>query len=326
MAATTIGNYDVIAKLVEGYVSANFTHDASLLSSGLVGTIPTENLSEGNTWQIRGDIQYHTAWQTPTAATDLTLRAISHYKDIGVILRRADSFGFEDAARIAAGDTNALQRIGAIITDQIAYNLEDSFLQDLIPGVFNTGGPLDSDTYMVTESESFKPEFIASARKLHGARGARLNRILMHPDVYYNAQIDKLATGLDYDTITRFNQTGMTYGGMYGGAMILLNDRVYNSSGTYHTYLLRPGALALGYQKNLNMEADRDKLLAAGTDFVKYDMYYSPHIFGLTFSGSASTTIGGTTDAVLGTGSNWSTRTSVNASEIGIVAIETTEA
>lgn len=328
MAATTITDYTVVAKLIEAYVAANFTHKASLIQSGIIGTIPGANLSYGNTWQVRGDIQYHTRWQTPTAATDLTTRAISHYSEVGVVQRAADLFGFEDAARIAAGDQAALSRIGGIINDAVVYNTEYSFLQKLVPGLFLTGGPFDSDTYMVTTGTPFDTggADVARARKLHGANGSALSTLLMHPDVYYGAEINRVATNLDYAAIQAFNERGMMYGGMFNGAMVILNDLLYNSAGIYHSYLCRPGALALGYQKSFGVEADRDIKEAAGTDLVKYDLYYSPHVIGASYTGTTPAVIGGATDAQLVAGSNWTARTGISASEIGIVAIETTEA
>jgi hypothetical protein len=329
MAATTITDYTIVAKLVEGYVRANFTHKSSLIQSGIIGTIPDANLNYGNTWQVRGDIQYHTRWQTPTAATDLTTRAISHFTEIGVIQRAADLFGFEDAARIAAGDQNALARLGDIIIDAVQYNTEVSFLTYLVPGLFTDSGPLDSDTYMVTTGTPFDTggADVARARKLHGANGSELSMLLMHPDVYYNAEINRVVTNLDYAAIQAFNERGIMYGGMFNGAMVILNDLVYNNSGTYHSYLCKPGALALGYQKSFGVEADRDIAAAAGTDLVKYDVYYSPHVIGTSFTGTTPTVIGGITDANLHDGAtNFSLRSGIAASEIGIVAIETTEA
>ena len=324
MAATTITDYTIVDKLIEGYVAANFTHRSTLLTSGLISTISVPNFY-GQTFEYRGDVQYHTAWQTPAAATDLTINAISHKAETGVVLRRADAFGFEDAARVAAGDDNATARVGNLITDAFRYQVEDTYLTYLVPGLFNSGGPLDSDTYMVTTGAPFASANVMSARKLHGANGSDLTILLMHPDVYYNNQINLLATNLDFATIAEMQRSGITYGGMLGGAMIVLNDLVYHSGTTYHTYLTKPGALGLAMQKSFGVESYRNILTAAGTDIVKYDVYFAPHVWGTTYSGTVPTVIGGATSAALGTGSNWSVTTNVTASEIGIIAIETVE-
>ena len=328
MAATTITDYTVVAKLIEGYIAANFTHKSSLIQSGIIGTIPEANLSYGNSWQVRGDIQYTTDWQTPTAATDLTVRAISHFSEVGIILRRADIFGFEDAARIAAGDTNALARVGGHIKNHVMTQIERTYLEHLVPGMFLSGGPFEGSTYSVSTGAPFDTggSDVASARKLHGANGSELSILLMHPTVYYNAEINRVATNLDYAAIQAFNERGMMYGGMFNGAVIILNDQVYNDGTLYHSYLTRPGALALGYQKAFGIEADRDIKLAAGTSQVKYDMYFSPHFIGASYTGTIPTVIGGGTDAELLAGSNFTARTSISASEVGMVAIITTEA
>ena len=328
MAATTITDYTVVAKLVEAYLAANFTHRGSLMQSGIIGTIPGADLAYGNTWSVRGDIQYHTRWQVPTAAVDLTVNAISHFSETGVIQRPGEALGFEDLARVAAGDTNALARVGGIVADSIIYNTEYTFLQKLVPGLFLTGGPFDSDTYMVATGSPFDTggADVASARKLHGQNGSNLSILLMHSTVYYNAAINTVVTGLDYNTIQEFNKLGIIYGGMYNGAVVILNDLCYNSAGVYHSYLCRPGALTLGYQKDFGTESFRDPLLAGGTDIVKYAAAYCAHVPGASWTGTVPTVIGGVTDAAMVTGSNWTARTSITASEIGIVAIETTEA
>ena len=331
MAATTLSDYTIIAKLIEGYVQANFTHKASLITSGIVGTIPDDNLSHGMTWDARGRIQYHTRWQVPTAATDLTVNPLATWRETGVVQNAADAFGFEDFARVAAGDENALAAAGEIVLDSVRYNTEVTFLTYLLPGMFLSGGPLSTaDTYMIQTGTAFETggANVAQARKLHGANGSNLSILLMHPDVYYNAEINRVADNLDYDTIQRFNMMGLMYGGMFNGAIIILNDLVYNDSGTktYHTYLCRPGSLLLGHQTSFGVVAFRDELLAAGTDIIKYKLGYCAHVPGVRFSGSVPTVIGGATDAALLLGTNWTRRTSIGASEIGIVAIETVEA
>jgi hypothetical protein len=117
------------------------------------------------------------------------------------------------------------------------------------------------------------------------------------------------------------------YGGMFNGAMVILNDQVYTDGNVvYHSYLFMPGAAVLGYQTNFNTEAFRQQLTAAGTDVLKYALAYCAHVPGASYTGTVPSVIGGITDAALFTGSNWTARTSINASEIGIIAIETVEA
>jgi hypothetical protein len=98
-----------------------------------------------------------------------------------------------------------------------------------------------------------------------------------------------------------------------------------SATSTYHSYLCKPGGAVLGYQKSFGTEADRDILLASGTDLLKYNLAYCAHVPGASYTGTVPTVIGGITDAAMVTGSNWTARTSINASEIGIVAIETVE-
>jgi hypothetical protein len=326
----TAADYPIIAKTVEGYVQANFSHRMSLLTSGIFGTIPRTNLSEGNTWQVRGRVEYHAGWQTPATTVELTVNDLSHYKDIGLIFRRADAFGFETAAAIAGGDAQAIAGIGDIVLDAYRYNLENTVLTYMLPGLFNTGGPLADTTQWKRESgTNFSTSDISLAKKLMKANAGGLVSLLMHPDVFYGNEYDQIVTAVDYATINEFNRMGINYGGMLGGAMVILNDLCYNSGTTYHSYLCRNGAGVLGFQKDFGTEADRNILLAGGTDILKYDVYFSPHINGTSFTGTAPTLIGGATDAAALLGTNWSLRKdqdgaqAVQPGEIGIICIQT---
>lgn len=329
MAATTATNYPLISKTVEGYVQANFSHRSSLLTSGVAGSVPQASMSEGNVWSYRGRIQYHDAWQTPAANTNLTVNALAQYKDTAPILRRADAFGYENAARILAGDQNALTDVGDIITDAFRYQLENTLFTYMLPGLFNTGGPLsDTTLFKVESTTNFSQADMSLARKLCGANSMGFNILFMHPDVFYGNEYDRIVTANDFDTIQEFATRGINYGGMLGGAMVILNDLLYNSAGVYHSYLVRRGSIALGYQKTFGIETDRSILLAGGTDIVKYDVYFSPVLFGVSYTGTAPTGLGGASDANLLLGTNWSVRkdqagnSAISKGEIGVICIQ----
>lgn len=103
--------------------------------------------------------------------------------------------------------------------------------------------------------------------------------LIMHSKVYG----DLLKT----DAITNEYQSGL--GVMKTGVIptllglpVLVSDRVTTSVVSsvthYNTYIVGPGALALFYQRNLQVEFDRDVLLQA--DVIVGTLHFAPHLFG----------------------------------------------
>jgi hypothetical protein len=66
------------------------------------------------------------------------------------------------------------------------------------------------------------------------------------------------------------------------GLPIFVSDRVtvnvVSTVNKYQTYIVGPGALALFYQRQVQVEFDRDILLSA--DVIAATVHFSPHLFG----------------------------------------------
>ena len=328
MAAGTITDYNLVTELIDGMAPVVLTANLSLVRSGVMSTTfdgITFPISQGNTWSVRGYTQRTDDWSTPVAATDMTVNNIDSYKDVGVILRRGDALGVEDVSRYAGGDPeNALATdMARIIGHQAAINFERTFFEGVLLGLFNTSGCLRDSHVVVAQSALTAGDF-TDALWAVGENGGQYSLAMMHSKVFKNYQKNELVNYSDVARMT-FMQMGMSYGGTIGGVPVVLNDRVYNSSNTYHTYLFKPNSLFLAFQRDMNIEYDRQVLKAGGTDVWKYLPYFSPHVPGTTFSGTAPTGVGGATDANLYTVGNWSKRTGVDNSQIGVVCIESTE-
>lgn len=329
MAATTITDYNLVTELIDGYAPSVLTANLSLMKSGVLSSAHDGvNLmpSQGNTWTVRGYQQYTTAWATPVAATDMTVNALGTYQDIGVILRRGTAFGVEDVSRYAGGDPeNAIaEDIAKQIGHHAALQIETTIFTYLLPGIFLTSGTLRS-SHTIVSNGALGVGDIEDGLAVPGENRNGFTKLFMHSTVYSRFVKNEL---VNYSDVARreYMEQGLVYGGSIAGVDIILNDRCYKSGNTYHSYLMRAGGLFLGYQKDLNVEYDRQVLKAGGTDVWKYLVYFSPHLPGVSFTGTAPTGVGGATDANLSTVGNWTKRTGIDNSQIGVVAIETVEA
>jgi hypothetical protein len=329
VAAGTITDYNLVTELVDGYVGPVLTANLSLMRSGVItGTHDGISfpISQGNTWTVRGYQQETSDWDTPVAATDMDVNFSGTYQDVGCILRRGYALGVEDVSRFAGGDPE--NAYASYLANQIGHhagrNIERTFFEGVLLGLFNTSGTLRSSHVKVAAS-GLTVSDVEDGRWLVGENGGSYDFIMMHSTVYKNYSKNEL---VNYSDTARamYQEMGLQYGGRIGGQDILLNDRVYSSGNTYHTYLMKRGALFLGFQRDLNIEYDRQILKAGGTDVWKYTAYFSPHVPGTSFTGTAPTGVGGATDANLYTVGNWTKRTGIDNSQIGIVAIESTEA
>lgn len=325
MAATTATSYTEVAKLITGYANAFLPEKLSLVNSGAmrVDTDPAGDFASGSTFVQRYRNYVSGDWNTPTANTDSTIDAFSGNNETGVIFRRYKDIGIEDFAKLSSGDLAPIQDMARISAHNAALAMENQAF-DLIEGVFSSVGPLFSTHVVNATGNAISPSNIAQAKKIMGEYGAGFAYMFMHPDVFYDSEVAALtnAGANDPNTIRTFQETGMAYAGRYGGMSVILNERVGVTDTTYDTYLLRPGAIMLAYQKALMFEAYRDYRAAAGTDVIRYTVAAALHIPGLTWGGSTPSGLGGVTDAALGLGSNWAKRTNVNDKEIGLVCIK----
>src|SRR5262249_54472766 len=77
--------------------------------------------------------------------------------------------------------------------------------------------------------------------------------------------------------------------GTINGLGVMVSDLVTKATVSsvvkYQTYIVGPGALALFYQRNVQVEFDRDTL--SKEDVISADVHFAPHLFGYDDKNSA---------------------------------------
>lgn len=326
MASTTITDYSVLSALTQEYVAPVFYKKLSLLNTGVAVTAEDLdfNLNQGNAWNVRGYKAVYSEWATLTAATDMTLNSLSTRLQTGVIARRGDAFGVETAARIAGGDITdaAAQNMAEIIGNHAGYNVERMFFSKLIPALFDETDGCLKDSNLVIADAALTMADIEDGLAKAGENMGMYEYIYMHPAVYSEFRKTVLISE-DYLTRKEFNELGVMWAGRIGGLNIILNNRLNKVGDVYDTLLFRPGAVMIGYQKDMNIESYREPRLAGGTDVSQYTLYFSPHVLNTSFTGTVPTALTGASDANLALATNWSS-VAADPSEIGVVAIHST--
>jgi hypothetical protein len=326
MSATTSTDYTLVSSVIDGYGNAYFPEKLGFVKAGLVleDKNPKFARDGGNTHTLRKRVYTNQTWRAPSSDTDTTIDSITSSNEIGVIIRRYVDLGIEDFAIMAAGDYDAMEDYGRILAHNAALNMEKSYATNILPALFNpTNGALYSSHCHDISGATIKNEDIVTCEGKLGENQMMITDIMMHSTVFNNTEIRTLTDpAVDQYAIETFQSMGLVYAGNLAGKRIILNDRcISETASIYNTYLFKKQALYLGFQKPLTIEVFEDKRLAAGTNVCRYTVACSPHVFGVSFSGTAPTAICGATDAALLTATNWTKRTGVTDSEIGVLCI-----
>jgi hypothetical protein len=325
MAASTAAQKILTTGVLPGYMAAYFPEKLNLLQTGALRLDTNPIFTTGNTHTRKGRVYDLTADQTPTAATDLTVNALSSYSLTSPIIRRAQSYGNEDLASVAGGeDVDALARdIAANLAHNQAYWTEYRLFKYVVPAIFGSGGILNA-THVVNESDAvFDYTMVAAALKLMGENFGLLNTLIMHSTVYHGAQISTMLTAQPaYDAIPDYRSQAVTYQGNIGNMRVFINDRVYETGGVYDTIVCAPGTMFAATQIAGQIEYERKATLAAGTDVWINRYAHALGVEGVTYAGAAGTTIGGITDATLQATASWAKITGHVASQTPLVVIK----
>lgn len=131
-------------------------------------------------------------------------------------------------------------------------------------------GTLDQNTIVKAVTEKMGDQYF---KMLSGGR------IIMHSKVYGDLlQLGAIQNQYQFEGDVMKSGVVPTLMGL----PIMVSDRVttavVSSVTQYKTYVVSPGALALFYQRMVNVEFDRDILLKA--DIISADVHFAPHLFG----------------------------------------------
>jgi hypothetical protein len=321
MAATPLANYTLIAPTIAGMVPEMIPDNLSLLSTGVLSSDSELETTikdfGGNVVAYRGYFRNRTGWQSPTADTDLSVYDLDTLAANLVVVRRNQVFGAEKWANVAAGDVNEIsQALARALSYNYSYNVEKLIMQQFLPGLLtSTSAPL-KETHTVDHSSTvFNYSYIEEAKLPFGDMDDSEMVLITHPQIYRHTNMRSIVDNvLAVNVASEFNQTGKVFRGNIGGMDVVLNSRISAiDTNTYPIYLIARGALKWIPQSIFDVEVDYDMLKAGGTNMAKYGFAAAIGAEGLTFSGTAPTGISGATDAAIGTVTNWSKITTVDA-------------
>ena len=319
MAASTITGKNLLAKNIETWMAAEMPNVLSLMRTGIVEVDTNPNIpapAMGNTIIWRGRVMDTAAWESPTADTAPTTTAISTYKTIMPVCRRGKLYGNEDLSSIAVGEDpdDWARDVGKIMAFNSGINMEETVFTYAIPGVMDGAGVLNATHVVDKSGQTFSELFIAEAQKAMGEWTNKLNTLILHPTVYWNAQVNTMLTAQPniQDLDTWRDQT-ITLAGMIGGLRVFLNERVNYTGATYDCILAGPGAVKLAYQLKDTVEVFPRSSKAMGTDEILYKLAFGVAVAGCSYTGTAPTALSGATDANLATAGNWTKVSSFNA-------------
>jgi hypothetical protein len=335
MAATTAAQYNIIAATVAGYVPAITPENFNLFSTSALD--PDERAGAqlqalmdigGNTVQDRGYYKYRRTWQTPTAATDATIYSYDTWKGIYPLIARGDSLGVEEFAAILGGDKDAGRNTAQQAVESWMNNIETLILgsSGLLPAMFDSSDGCLRDTHKKDYSNVvFSPEQFEDVAQIYGDTDLQGGAIMTNSKVIREYNKREYAAGRAPSVvIPEYNKSGTVYGGMISGLPVFMNNRVAEVStgtGVYPIYFLGNKSINWTYQKSPDFAAGFDDRLAFGTEYMIWSAKMALGVRGTTFSGTAGTGIGGSTDAEIGTATNWSKITTAGSSTIDNEAI-----
>jgi len=311
--ATTATLKDLIPEVVSEVASAQIVTKTALIQAGVaVGDYANADIRQGGTTiqvpfipEITGDAEVLVEGQ-PLTPSDVTAG-----KDIGVVCHRGKAFRYTTLAELATG-----KDINQIIGEQLGQfwaRVYDKALLSVLKGALPDTHKLD-----VSQKEFGQPDVtisvnaIIDAMSLIGDNADNFEVIIMHSKVYADllkAQLVHFPSSGATEELLRRGEFGTLL-----GRRIIVSDSVTsetytltdpnNSQNTetrrrYYTYIAQPGAMYLGFQRDLITEQDKDIL--EQTSYLVSHAHFVPHLKGVSWNSSTLNP----SDAQLATSANW---------------------
>jgi hypothetical protein len=211
--------------------------------------------------------------------TPMTPGAVQASAEFATVLRAGGAYEVYDTAQLVS-IADPVSEIASQIGRRAAEYIDAALVTEAekTPNTFdqtgslktNTAGTMDQNAIVVAMTKTLGDNYM---KLLQG--GA----LVMHSKVYG----DLLQLGViqnQYQFGGDVLKTGVIPTLM--GLPIFVSDRVtvsvVSTVNKYQTYIVGPGALALFYQRQVQVEFDRDILLSA--DVIAATVHFAPHLFG----------------------------------------------
>jgi len=323
MTITTLTDFAVLKP--EIYLPLARTKLAQYIDFALFGMVDRAPIPAGEFVPIPGFKQLAGEPDVIGDGYNPTVNKIDPLKDIGVVRHLGKAFGAEDLVQIVTGrDPNA--EIAAQIANYFArYAVQNSLLSVLL-AVTASGGPIyATNLYSVYADQVsthasyavMTPTVAALGLAKIGDEMGGVRAWVMHSKVVADLTAQGHILPATNTAPVGFDGNGIA--NTFMGKPIVMSDTVTSTAGSnstkYRTYGITPGALFLGIQKDLNPEADRDKLKKL--NFISTDFHFCAHVRGCKWVGTANPD-----KTTLETAANWALSAEL-AKFVGVVAIDT---
>ena len=216
------------------------------------------------------------SWQAISESAGLETKRITATPEYGIVVRRGDAFSVLDTAKlVSAQDPNA--ELAKQITDAIGYHV-DSTLINVLSGAVPAGNIVSATSAVIDTDD------IVDMKIKLGDMADDAKILVIHSKQFGDFLKAKLVTYLSSSEV--FPGTAIT--GLIPtimGMAVYVTDKVPLGGGspeTYRAFVLGQNAMYLGYQRNVNVEADRDILTKE--DIVSYDIHFVPHLRGMSWN------------------------------------------
>lgn len=211
------------------------------------------------------------AFASLTEGTAMTPGKITAAAEFAVVERAGAAYEVYDTAQLVSKADPVSQ-----IADQIARRAAEYIdlrlvaAADKTPNSYTVGATLTQNTFIQALTSQLGDNYSSivggGAIIMHSKPFGDLLQTSAIQN-FYQSQMDVIKTGMIPTLL---------------GFPILLSDRVTTSSvsGTtnYNSYIVGPGALALFYQRSVQVEFDRDTLLLA--DVISSNVHFAAHLYG----------------------------------------------
>ena len=310
---------------ISDYIAAMLPDATAFANAGILNTQFSPLLAGGgSSVEIRRFTVDATASELDDGSTSEGNK-LSSYKDIAVVTRRKRVRGvdFQTVAALG-GDAVAME-----IANESAYYWGrdiDTALSKVCTALFDASNGVIRTTHKSAKAAASGAIVTANypllidLAKLGGDAMQEYRYLVAHPNVWADLVKDSAAKPLANPAV---GGSALQAAGTFAGWQVFLSDRVPTSGSSpykiYSTFLFKPGALGLMWQQNVVTRTQYDAYKNA--DIITQSVAYAPHVFGVKWSGTASSAAG-PTDAELATATNW-TKVATNDKEIGVLCLTT---
>ena len=279
MAAVTRIQDIIDPEVLADQITAKYPDKMVLGNTNLVEIDTTVPLGSPGTQFKMPAFKRLATFQDMSEGTPLTTSGVQTFAEYATVLRGGGAYAVYDTASLVS-KADPGEEIVKQLSQLAARYIDSKLVLELnkTPNVYNgTAGTMTQNFVIAAMVSTLGDNF---QDLMNGGK------LIMHSKCYGDL-VQLGAIQNQYQFNGDVMKTGMI--GTLMGVPILLSDTVTTStvSGAlqYNSYIVGPGALALFYQRQVEVEFDRDIL--SKEDVVSADCHFAPHLYGWDDQGNA---------------------------------------